>query len=34
MNGKFEKEVEFHYTGEVDTAAVMSNIVFIEEQLC
>lgn len=34
MNGKFEKEVEFDYDGEVDTAAVMNNIVFIEEQLC
>ena len=34
MNGKFEKEVEFNYGGEVDTAAVMNNIVYIEEQLC
>lgn len=34
MNGKFEKEVEFDYGGEVDTAAVMNNITFIEEQLC
>lgn len=31
--GKFEKEVEFNYGGEVDTAAVMHNIVYIEEQL-
>lgn len=28
-NGKFEKEVEFHYDGEVDTQAVQSNIDYI-----
>ena len=32
--GKFEKEVEFHYDGEVDTAAVFHNISYIEELLC
>lgn len=34
MNGKFEKEVEFDYHGETDTAAVFNNIVYIEELLC
>lgn len=32
--GKFEKEVEFDYHGEVDSAAVFHNISYIEELLC